>query len=155
MANIEILKETGAAIANICQSYAKELATYRDKQKQQLSPDWSDATMNISATEISRNNDGNKIVIDWAGRSQVYLPSTTFSALKGRYCGHPQRFLTNLFGTAKRYETRRIVVSETAMDHRLPPSTLSCLTREAGVSIDAWSDPLSVFGNCTFFWGFS
>ena len=151
MVSIEVLKEAGSLLAILCQALAKELADFRGKCEQQVPPDWSDSTINVTANEVM-SNDGQStvVVIDWAGRSHAYVPSLTFTKLRNRYQGVPNRLLTAVFATAKRYETEKVIISGTRMEYRLPGVLLNTLAGEASVSIELWTNPLTVFGNNAF-----
>ena len=152
MMSMESLREAGSAMAILCHSLAKEVATLCHRMDEQLPHDWSDGSIGMNASEAMRNGGGPMIVIDWANRSQIYLPAMTFSKLRDRYTGHPNRILSSLFIAKMRYDTKRLIVSDTPMDFRLSPDTLSSLANGAGVSAEIWSDPFSVQTN-NVFWG--
>lgn len=148
--SIEILKEAGSAMAMLCFNLAKDLTQFRMKCEQQVPHDWSDAAVNITASEIMRNDGSSCVVVDWAGRSQVYIPSQAFAVLRDRFRGPPNRLLTAVFAAAKRYEARRMIVAGTSLDYRLSPSTRECLSRTIAMSFELWTDPLTVSGNNAF-----
>lgn len=152
MMSMESLREAGSAMAILCHSLAKEVKNLCHRMDEQLPHDWSDGSIGMNASEAMRNGGGPMIVIDWANRSQIYLPAMTFSKLRDRYTGPPNRILSSLFIAKMRYDTKRLIVSDTPMDFRLPAGTLSSLANGAGVSAEIWSDPFSVQNN-NVFWG--
>ena len=151
MVNMEVLREAGVSLAQLCQGFAKEVAEFRSKCAQQLPGDWSDGTINISANEVM-SNDGQStiVVIDWAGRSQVYVPSPVFAKLRDRYCGPPGQLLTAIFSAGKQYETFGLIVSGSRLDYRLPSAALDTMGHEASVSVELWTSPLAVHGSNVF-----
>jgi len=153
LTSIEILKEAGAAMAEICEDSAKSLADFRSEFEDQLPHDWSDTSIEMSASEVlSNNGSSNIIVIDWARRAQVQISFSALASLKNRYAGPPHRFLAAVFALVMRYETRRIITAGTILDQRIAPSTISCLKREVHVNVEALAEPLSVYEN-NFFCG--
>lgn len=148
--SIEMMKEAGSACADLCLNLVKELSQFRSKCKQRIPSNWTDSSIGVTASETLKNG-SHIIVIDWAGRSQVLISPKVYSALNNRYRGPQPRRLTAIFSMVKRYETRRFVVAGTSMDNRLPSATLSCLSNELSVSIEAWTDPLSVASDNVFF----
>ncbi len=154
MVSIEALKEAGSNIAILCYNLAKEVADFRGRVEEQLSPDWNDAIIGMEASEMLRNGSdhGASIVLDWAGRAQVLLPSFTFRKLQQRYTGLSGRFLSAVFSTKIRYETQKLITSDTLMDFQLPSHTLSVLSLKASVTAEVWSDPLSTMSG-NLFWG--
>jgi hypothetical protein len=150
MVSMEALKEAGNALASLCHNHAENLVQASRKLDEQLPQDWSDSMLSLSASEVTRNGVGSMVVIDWANRAQVYIPTMTFAKLRGRYAGPPNRILTAMFGVKKRYELLGMIVSGTTMDYRLSPSTKSCMEREIGVSAELWSDPFSTSSNNMF-----
>jgi len=151
MVNMEVLREAGVSLAQLCQSFANEVAEFRSKCAQQLPGDWSDGTINISANEVM-SNDGKStiVVIDWAGRSQVYVPSPVFAKLRDRYCGSPGQLLTAIFSVGKQYETLGLIVSGSRLDYHLPSAALDTMAHEANVSVELWTSPLAVHGSNVF-----
>jgi ankyrin repeat protein len=152
MMSMESLREAGSAMAILCHSLAKEVANLCQRMDEQLPHDWSDGSIGMNASEAMGNGGGPMIVIDWANRSQIYLPAMTFSKLRDRYTGPTNRILSSLFIAKMRYDTKRLIVSDTPMDFRLSAGTLSSLANGAGVSAEIWSDPFSVQTN-NVFWG--
>ena len=151
MVNMEVLREAGASLAQLCQGFAREVADFRSKCARQLSGDWADGTINISANEVM-SNDGQStiVVIDWAGRSQVYVPSSVFVKLRDRFCGPPGQLLTAIFSTGKQYETLGLIVSGSRLDYHLPSAALDTMTHEANVTVELWTSPLAVYGSNVF-----
>lgn len=151
MVNMEVLREAGVSLAQLCQGFAKEVAEFRSKCAQQLPGDWSDGTINISANEVM-SNDGQStiVVIDWAGRSQVYVPSPVFAKLRDRYCGPPGQLLTAIFSAGKQYETLGLIISGSRLDYHLPSAALDTMGHDASVSVELWTNPLAVHGSNVF-----
>lgn len=149
---MESLKEAGSAMASLCQNLAKELVSFQQHLESQLPADWTDASVGVNASDFMQNGRGAMVVIDWANRSQVYMPSIQFSKLRDRYVGPASRLLTSLFVAKIRYETKNSMFADTAMDCRLPSDTLSVLTSKAAVSAESWSDPF-VSSSMSLFWG--
>ena len=150
MVNMEVLKEAGSTLALLCHGLAKELAVFRDKCAQQLPPDWSDSTINFSASEVMGNDGKPVVVIDWAGRSQVYVTSSVFNKLRERFRGPPSRLLTAAFSAAKRYETKGLIISGTRFDYRLSSAAVATMGREANVTVELWTGCLSVHDKNAF-----
>mmetsp|Transcript_14861 Transcript_14861/g.22265 ORF Transcript_14861/g.22265 Transcript_14861/m.22265 type:complete len:1492 (-) Transcript_14861:44-4519(-) len=148
--NIEIMKEAGTFLAEVCVSLANEIVEFRKDHVKKFSNNCSDSTLGMSASEMM-NNDGSRIVtIDWAGQATVYLPMATFSKLRNRYTGLPNSFFSAMFSLVKRYETLFMILNGSELDCRLSASTLDCLTRELKVNIELWTDPLCVRDNNNF-----
>jgi hypothetical protein len=155
MVSMESLKEAGSIMAIVCHSLAKEVADFRRRMEEQLPSDWSDANVGISASDVMRHGSVPMVLVDWANRAQMYLPATTFTRLRDRYVGPPNRLLTSVFIAQIRYETIRLIVANTTMDFRLPSNTKTCLAMEAGVTAELWSDPFSALGDNVFFGQFA
>jgi ankyrin repeat protein len=143
--NMEILKETGSFVAELCESLAREVVEYRNSCIESLSSNISDVALNISASETINSNGQCNIIIDWNGRSKICVHADTFQKLRNRYTGPVHSFLGSVFGLVKRYETLRMILSGTSLNCRLPTATLSVLSAELKVSLELWADPLSVF----------
>jgi hypothetical protein len=152
MASMETLKEAGSSIAVLCKNLAKEVSEVRQRIEEQLPRDWTDAALGMTASDGTHNGSGSIVTISWANRWQVYLPTRTFAALRDRHTGPPNRFLTALFVAKICHETNRLIVVDTPMDFRLSPDTLACLSTEASVSVELWTDPFSAW-NGNVFWG--
>ena len=150
MVSMEALKEAGIALATLCHNHAESLVQASRNLEEQLPHDWTDSMLSLSASEVTRNGLGSMVVIDWANRAQVYIPSLTFAKLRDRYAGPSGRILTAIFGAKKRYELLGMIVGGTTMDYRLSPSTKSCMEREIRVSAELWSDPFSTSSNNLF-----
>ena len=148
--NIEILKDAGSYLAELCLGYANEVAEFRSKSSQQSSNDWADSSINVTAKEVLNGSNSSVLVIDWAGHIG-YVTSSSFKNLKRRYQGPSNQFLSAVFALVKRNETMRMLVNGTNMDFRLSPVTLTSLERELNVKIQLWADPMSVHGNNIFF----
>ena len=154
MVSMEALKEAGSTMAFLCQKLAKEVSDFCTRVEEQLPHDWNDAVVGMKVSEVVRNGSVNEvsIVLDWANRAQVFLPSFVFHKLQQRYVGHPSRLLTTIFSTQIRYETLQSVVSDTLMDFRLPAETSAILTAKAQVSAEVWSNPITATSG-NVFWG--
>ena len=150
MVSMESLKEAGSAMAVLCQALSKDVDEYRRRIAEQFPPDWSDMNVRMIASDVMKNGGGSMILIDWANRSQVYLPASTFTKLRDRYVGPQERLMSSLFVAKVRYETTRLIVADTVMDFRLLRNTQSCLAMEAGVNAEFWSDPFSALGTSIF-----
>ena len=150
MVSMESLKEAGTAMAVLCQALSKDIDDYRRRVEEQLPPDWSDMTVGVIASDVMKNGGGSMILIDWANRSQVYLTASTFTRLRDRYVGPHERLLTSFFVAKVRYDTKRLIVADSAMDFRLLRNTQSCLAMEAGVNAEFWSDPFSALSSSIF-----
>jgi ankyrin repeat protein len=149
---MEAAKEAGNTLTKACLASAAEVLEYSKKIEQHFSGNWSDTALNISAKDISLNASPSKtVVIDWSGRSQVYLPLELFKQLRSRFCGPSHLFLTCVFNLMIRYSTRRDIVSGTSWEYRLPPSTIDVLQRELKVSFELISEPLFVQQDNMFF----
>lgn len=142
MLSVEMLKEAGSTLADICISIAKDLSNFRIKWLEQVPHDWNDNMVGIRAQHVVRNGDNvGFVVLDWSGH-QVSIAHDRFEMLRKRYCGPQHKFLTAIFAVVKRFETR-CLVSGSNMDYSLSSATMGALYREAGVTIELWSDPLS------------
>ena len=148
--NIEILKDAGSYLAELCLGYANEVGEFRSKSSQQSANDWADSSINITANEVMNGNNSSVLVIDWGGHI-CYVTLSSFKDLRSRYQGPPKQFLSAVFALVKRNETMRMLVNGTNMDFRLSPITLTSLERELNVKIQLWADPMSVHGNNIFF----
>ncbi|KAL3943085.1 MAG: hypothetical protein SGBAC_002818 [Bacillariaceae sp.] len=149
---MEALKEAGTALAILCQNLVKELTSFQQQLADQLHKDWSDSTVGMNASDFMQNGRGAMVVVDWANRAQVYLPSLQFTKMRDRYAGPASRFLTALFVTKMRYDTKSLIFADTPMDFRLPPETQSVLASKASVSAEVWSDPFNSLST-NMFWG--
>ena len=150
---MELLKEAGSALAELCVTLAKDVSRYRMKCMEQVPRDWSDYMIGLRGERIRTNGHGSIIVLDWSGSRQISLSSEVFDALRHRYCGPENQSLTAIFTAAKRYETRRLIAGLNA-DLHLTSTTMASLYREINVSIEVWANPLSVFGSNIFLGAF-
>ena len=153
LSSIELLKDAGTFVAELCSSLAKELANFKLKCEMQLPQDWSDATVHIAHERIVDHIGSSIVVINWAKTSQVYVPVATFEKLRRRYHGCPNHFLTTLFCLVKRYEAKRMIVASTRFDYRLSSTTLRSLKKELNVSVELWNNPLSSLEGSTILCG--
>lgn len=152
MASIEALKEAGSSMAMLCQSTAEVVAQLRQKVEEQLPPDWTDSALGMTVSDGTQNGSGSVVILSWADRANVYIPSLTFTALRDRYVGPINRFLTATFVAKTWYDTKRLVVAGSVMDFRLSPAVQTCLSTEVAVSAELWSDPFSA-PTRNVFWG--
>jgi len=149
--NIEILKEAGTLMADLCFSFAKEVSEFNKSYKDCLPQECNDSNLGLVAREMAVNGEGSNVVaIDWAERSRIFLPALTFTKLRSRHCGPPNQLLASVYSLAKRYETMRMILSDTTYDYRLPLTTLNSLSRELSASMELWSDPLCALDNYNF-----
>ena len=151
MLSIEALKEAGAAFAVLCHSLARDVVDYTRKMESQLPNDWSDATLNLTASEVMRNGMGSVVCVDWQNHAQIYMATASFAKLHERYVGRSSRLLTALFAAKKRYDITRMLIAGTNMDLRLSSATLESMSNHAGVCTELWTTPFSVLGNDLFF----
>lgn len=149
MLNIEALKDAGSAMAALCHKIVKDITQLRSKLDEELRNNWSDSLLGVTATNDVTNGSA-AVVVDWAGKSQVCIPTQVFTKLQERYTGPPGKFLSAVLACRKRYEIRRIVCPDEATDSRLTEKTQACLARNAQVSVELWTDPSAVYGNNIF-----
>jgi hypothetical protein len=142
---IEVMKEAGSFLAELCFSLAKEVVDFSKEYGESLPRGASDSTLNMIAS-----NNNTVISIDWNGHSKVYLPALSFTSLRNRYRGPSHLMLTSIFSAVKRYETLGMIVKGTAADCHLSLPTLNELASEMQVSIELFSNPRSVLRNNTF-----
>lgn len=147
---MEILKEAGSSLTNLCVGLAKDISRFRSDLICQVSHDWTDDVVGIRV----HGRHANTIVVLECSGSQVSVSSKTFSALRERYCGPQHQFLSAMFTMAKRYETKRLI-GGFSLDYRLTSATIKHLCMEACVTVEASTDPLSVYGNNIFSGAFS
>ena len=147
---IEVMKEAGAYLAEMCYSLAKEVTDFSKKYSESLPAGASDSTLNMSASELNVDNNNSVISIDWGGQSKVYLSTISFSNIRSRYRGPAHLMLTSIFSTVKRYETMNMIVTGTSVDCRLPLSCWNQMSSEMNVSIELLSSPLSVLRGNAF-----
>jgi len=148
--NIELLKEAGSFIADLCYSLAKDVSNFRKDEDEKLPEELCDDSLHVHARKLV-DRDGSNIVIDSkGGLAEVHITEETFIKLRDCYCGESNLVLTSMFAVVKRCETKRIITMGTRIDSRLSQFTLSALAREMNVNMELCSDSLSVFGNNSF-----
>lgn len=152
MQSMESLKEAGTAMAVLCHTLAKDVVEFKRRVIQQLPRDWTDISVGMSATEIAGNRGNAVVVLDWAKQSQTSFSSQSFSKLTDRFRSTQSRLLSSIFVTRICLDAKNILVGDTALDFRLPPSVKTRLSTEMSVSAEIWSDPFSVM-NGNAFWG--
>lgn len=151
LVGMEALKEAGNTLAMLCHNHAESLVQTNKKLQEQLPHDWTDSMLSLSVSEVSQNGMGTMVVIDWANRAQIYLPTLIFAKLRDRYVGPSGRVLTAIFGAKKRYDLLEMVVRGTAMDYHLSPATKSRIEKEVGLSAEISSDPFSTMSSNLFY----
>ena len=151
MVSMESLKEAGAAFAVLCHALAQDVVDYKLKMESQLPPDWTDAGLNLTASEVMRNGMGSMVCVDWQNHAQIYMATSSFTKLRERYVGRSSRLLTALFAAKKRYDITRMLIAGTNMDLRFSPVTLECMARHTDACTEIWTSPFSVHGKDTFF----
>lgn len=151
---MELLKEAGTALADLCMARAKEVSLFRLKCIEQIPHDWTDEMVGLRAEHVRANgNSSSIIVLDWSGTRQVSFSLETFNGIRNRYFGPEHQFLTAIFTAEKRYELRRLIAGSN-VDLHITSSTMATLYSEANVSIEVWTNPLAAFGNNIFLGAF-
>jgi len=151
LVNPEALKEAGSSVAMMCQALAKEVAEVRQRVEVHLPREWSDSELGMAASEGMLHHDA-VVALSWANRCSVNIPAATFAALRERYFGPPNRFLTAVFVAKLWYETKEMLATNTGMCVKLPPATQATLYSDAAVTAELASDPFSAF-ETNVFWG--
>ena len=147
--SIEVLRDAGAAMSEICLSFAKEIQEFQTSSSQRLHPNWSDADINVSGMQ-----EGASVIIDWAGKSRLSIPYNLFNSMARRYIGERNRLMAAVFSAVRRHELIAAIVDQTNMISQLPPQTVDSLTKGLGVTLETLADPVSVHDNnsfCTIF----
>ena len=143
--SIEVLRDAGAAMSEICMSIARDVVQFRFKCEQQVSHDWSDLDINMAGIE-----EGNQVIIEWSGKSRLSIPYLSFHALARRYVGERTRLMSAIFSAVRRHELMSAIADQTDMVCHLPFQTMECLTKGLSASLETWSDSVSVYGNNYF-----
>eukprot|EP00580_Thalassiosira_gravida_P020982 CAMPEP_0201678026 /NCGR_PEP_ID=MMETSP0494-20130426/45409_1 /ASSEMBLY_ACC=CAM_ASM_000839 /TAXON_ID=420259 /ORGANISM="Thalassiosira gravida, Strain GMp14c1" /LENGTH=998 /DNA_ID=CAMNT_0048161115 /DNA_START=30 /DNA_END=3026 /DNA_ORIENTATION=- len=143
--SIEVLRDAGAAMSEICTSLAKDVVQFRSKCEQQVPRDWSDTHINVAGME-----EGSNVVIDWSGKSRLLIPFVVFSSLARRYVGERNRLMSAVFSAVRRHEIIGAIADQTDMVCHLPLQTMECLTKGLGASLETWGNSVSVYGNNYF-----
>lgn len=143
--SIEVLRDAGAAMSEICTSLAKDVIEFRTKCEQQVPSDWSDTHINVAGME-----EGSNVVIDWSGKSRLSIPFVVFNSLARRYVGDRNRLMSAVFSAVRRHEIMGAIADQTDMICHLPLQSMECLTKGLGASLETWSDSVSVYGNNYF-----
>lgn len=143
--SIEVLRDAGAAMSEICTSLAKDVVQFRSKCEQQVPSDWSDTHINVAGME-----EGSNVVIDWSGKSRLSIPFVVFNSLARRYIGERSRLMSAVFSAVRRHEIMVAIADQTDMICHLPLQTIECLTKGLGASLETWGDSVSVYGNNYF-----
>ena len=147
--NIEMMKEAGSFLAELCASLAREVVEYRNKYSEAYT-DISDLNLKIHAHAAVASDGSNAVAIEWEGRSKIFVPRANFQQMSDRYTGASTLLWNSIFVLTKRYETMNMILSGTEMDCRLSQSTLSTLATELKVEMELWTDSMSVFGKNKF-----
>ena len=150
--SMESLKDAGSAVALFCQKCATQLKEFRQRIDEQLPPDWTDCDLGMTTSDGPLNGGAPVVALSWANRAQALVTSSTLANLRERHIGPPSRFLAAVFVAKIWYETTHMIVADTKIDYRLLPETQSCLSVEAGVTAELWSDPFSALST-NVFWG--
>mmetsp|Transcript_23283 Transcript_23283/g.64584 ORF Transcript_23283/g.64584 Transcript_23283/m.64584 type:complete len:1709 (-) Transcript_23283:1446-6572(-) len=153
--SMESLKEAGTATAHLCLSLANDVADFHRRFVDQLPPDWNDASIGVTLTEIPSNMGDSTVVINWSNMSRVNLPGTVFAKLKERYRGPKSQLLSSIFVCKTCYDTKLLLVEDTSMDYSLTPTARSSLAVELCVDTEVWSDPFLALSNNSFFGQFA
>jgi ankyrin repeat protein len=143
--SIEVLRDAGAAMSEICMSLARAVIDFRSKCEQQVPSDWTDSDINMAGMEESGH-----VVIEWSRKSRLSIPSILFNSLARRYVGDQSRLMSAIFSAVRRHEIMNAIASQTDMVCHLPLHTMECLSKGLSASLETWSDSLSVYGNNYF-----
>ena len=143
--SIEVLRDAGATMAEICTSLARGVMEFRSKCEQQVPANWSDADINVAGME-----EGSNVIIEWSGKSRLSIPYVVFNSLARRYVGDRSRLMSAIFSSVRRHEIMSAIADQTDMVCHLPLQTIDCLTKGVGASLETWSDSVSVYGNNYF-----
>jgi ankyrin repeat protein len=150
--SMEAARDAGNTLARACVSLAKEVKEYATKIERLYADNLSDVSFSMNAQDFYVNGSKSSlIVIDWSGRSQLFIPLITFNKLRSRFCGPSSLFLSCVYSLLLRYSTRRDIVVGTSLDFRLPAATIEMLSRELNVTCELSSDPLFVHKDNLFF----
>lgn len=143
--SIEVLRDAGAAMSEICMSLARAVVEFRLKCEQQVPSDWTDSDINVAGME-----EGSHVVIEWSRKSRLLIPYAMFNSLARRYVGDRSRLMSAIFSAVRRHEIMIAIANQTDMVCHLPLQTMECLTKGLSASLETWSDTLSVYGNNYF-----
>ncbi|KAL7540429.1 hypothetical protein ACHAXR_010103 [Thalassiosira sp. AJA248-18] len=145
--SIEVLRDAGAAMSEICSSLAKDVVEFRSKCEQQVPSNWSDADINVAGME-----EGSNVVIDWSGKSRLSIPYVVFNSLARMYVGERNKLMSAVFSAVRRHEIMGAISDPqtTNMVCHLPFQTMECLTKGLSASLETWSDAISVYGGNLF-----
>jgi len=147
--NIELLKEAGSFLAELCLSLASDVAEFRKSFNASMGNS-SDSAINMIASEFVASNGDRMIGIDSNDHSKVNLSVESFQMLRHRFVGPATSFLTSVFALKMRYDTFKMILSGSDLDCQLPTTALAALRRELKVTLELWTDPFSVFRNNNF-----
>jgi len=145
--SIEVLRDAGAAMCEICLSLARDVVSFRSKCDEQVPSDWSDAYINVAGME-----EGSNVIIEWSGKSRLSIPFEVFNYLARRYVGERNRLFSAVFSAVRRHEILAAIAdpNTTNMVCHLPMQSMECLTKGLGASLETWSDSVSVYGENYF-----
>eukprot|EP00577_Skeletonema_sp_RCC1716_P001762 CAMPEP_0113427386 /NCGR_PEP_ID=MMETSP0013_2-20120614/31273_1 /TAXON_ID=2843 ORGANISM="Skeletonema costatum, Strain 1716" /NCGR_SAMPLE_ID=MMETSP0013_2 /ASSEMBLY_ACC=CAM_ASM_000158 /LENGTH=1790 /DNA_ID=CAMNT_0000315807 /DNA_START=47 /DNA_END=5419 /DNA_ORIENTATION=- /assembly_acc=CAM_ASM_000158 len=143
--SIEVLRDAGASMSELCLSLAKEVVEFRSKCEQQVPPNWTDSNINVAGME-----DGNNVVIDWSGKSRLSIPLSLFNSLVRRHVGQQNRLMSAVFSAVRRHEIIAAIADQTEMVCHLPPQSVDFLSKGLNASLETFSDSVSVRGNNYF-----
>jgi len=143
--SIEVLRDAGAAMSEICMSLARAVVEFRFKCEQQVPPNWTDSDINVAGME-----EGNHVIIEWLGKSRLSIPYVAFNSLARRYVGDRSRLLSAIFSSVRRHEIMSAIANQTDITCHLPMQSMDYLTKGLSASLETWSDSVSVYGNNFF-----
>ncbi len=146
--NIEMMKEAGSHLAELCISLARDVVEYRDKFSSAY-PEISDMSLKMRARTIMLNDGSDAVEIEWDNRS-IFISRDNYQMLSDRYAGSQTLLLNSIFVLTKRYETTKMILRGTDLDCRLSRFVLSTLAMELKVEMELWTDPISVCGKNKF-----
>ena len=147
--NIEMLKEAGSFLAELCLSLANDVAEFRKSFCDSMN-NTSDSALNMVVREFLASNGNRMIAIDANEHSKINMSPQTFQMLRHRFVGPATSFLASVFALKMRYDTFKMILSGSELDCQIPITTLAVLRRELKVTLELWTDPFSVFGNNNF-----
>ena len=143
--SIEVLRDAGAAMSEICMSLARAVVEFRFKCEQQVPPNWTDSDINVAGME-----EGNHVIIEWLGKSRLSIPYVAFNSLARRYVGDRSKMLSAIFSSIRRHEIMSAIANQTDIVCHLPMQSMDYLTKGLSASLETWSDSVSVYGNNFF-----
>eukprot|EP00956_Cyclotella_meneghiniana_P026340 scaffold56674_cov56-Cyclotella_meneghiniana.AAC.5 len=147
--SIEVLRDAGAAMSELCISLAKEVSAFQAACVEQLPSNWSDADINVTGIQ-----EGGSVIIDWSGKSRLSISFSLFNSMAKRYIGERNRLMAAVFSAVRRHEIIAAIVEQTSMISQLPSQTIDSLTKGFSATLETLADSVSVHDNnsfCTMF----